>query len=92
MTDHGPYETEREAWEAVRHAYEPQGMSWGATGTRLLEEACTAANVTLGAYDRRIVRWIALYEPSTIAVLAGLITRAYEAGAATAGRTSTDGN
>jgi len=34
----------------------------------------------LGVYDRRIVAWLADWEPSTLTVIAGLITRAHEAG------------
>ena len=30
----------------------------------------------LGAYDRRILGWLARWEPTTCAVVAGLITRA----------------
>lgn len=44
---------------------------------RLLEEACTATGVRLGAYDHRILLWLAGWEPSTCAVIAGLITRAH---------------
>ncbi len=39
-------------------------------------EPCGAAGVELGAYDRRIVAWLAGWEPQTCAVVAGLITRA----------------
>jgi hypothetical protein len=37
--------------------------------------------VKLGAFDHRIVLWLAGWEPSTCAVIAGLIARAHEAGA-----------
>ena len=30
----------------------------------------------MGAYDRRILAWLAGFEPQTCAVVAGLITRA----------------
>ncbi|WP_322750960.1 MULTISPECIES: hypothetical protein [unclassified Frankia] len=37
--------------------------------------------VTLGAFDARIVAWLAhTWEATTVAVLAGLITRAHHAG------------
>jgi hypothetical protein len=39
--------------------------------------------VTLGAYDARILAWLANYEPETCAVISGLITRANDAGLAT---------
>jgi hypothetical protein len=38
--------------------------------------------VELGAYDHAIVQWLAGWEPSTVAVMAGLISRAHEAGKA----------
>jgi hypothetical protein len=85
-TSDGPYQTEAQAREqpAVRaiydaaHADRRRGvMAEG--GHRLLEEACTAASVELGAYDRRILAWLAGWEPQTCAVIAGLITRAARA-------------
>jgi hypothetical protein len=73
----GPYETEREAREAARHILDSPAAALSAQGNRqLLEESCTAAGVTLGACDHRILLWLAGWEPSTCAVVAGLITRA----------------
>jgi hypothetical protein len=46
----------------------------------MLLQACAAAGVTLGAFDRRILGWLAGWEPTTCAVIAGLITRAAAAG------------
>jgi hypothetical protein len=79
----GPYETERQAADAARHIYDsPPGTgAWGDGNRRLPEEACIAAGVQLGAYDHRILLWLAGYEPSTCAVIAGLITRAHTGGA-----------
>jgi hypothetical protein len=51
----------------------------------LLEGACQAAGVQLGAYDHRILIWLTAWEPATCAVIAGLITRAHAAGQDTAG-------
>ena len=50
------------------------------SGTQLrhLEEACAAAGVELGAYDRSILEWLAGWEASTVQVIIGLITRAAE--------------
>lgn len=42
----------------------------------LLERACKTANIQLGAYDRRILDWLAGYEDSVCAVAVGLISRA----------------
>jgi len=87
----GPYETEAQAREtpAVQAVYEafdaaPRQGGMDEPNHRLLCEALTAAGVELGAYDHRIVRWLAGWEPETCAVIAGLVSRAHAAGAATA--------
>jgi hypothetical protein len=74
----GPFETERQAADTARHIYDsPPGTgAWGDGNHRLMEDACTAASVELGAHDHRILLWLAGWEPSTCAVIAGLITRA----------------
>ena len=72
-----PVETEREAAYAARHIYDSPPAAWGDGNRRLLEDACRAAGVLLGAYDHRILLWLAGYEPSTCAVVAGLISRAH---------------
>jgi hypothetical protein len=82
-TTDGPYQTEAQArqrpevraiYDAVQADRRRGVMAEGSH--RLLEEACTAASVELGAYDRRILAWLAGWEPQTCAVIAGLITRA----------------
>ncbi|WP_239310091.1 hypothetical protein [Frankia sp. Cj3] len=46
-----------------------------------LLRAIAAADVTLGAFDARIVAWLARsWEATTVAVVAGVITRAHLAG------------
>jgi hypothetical protein len=79
----GPFETEQEARElpAVRAIYNAMHVStrpgvMATGGHKLLDEACTAAGVELGAYDHRILLWLAGFEPHSCAVIAGLITRA----------------
>ncbi len=74
----GPFETEREARDTARHIYDsPPGTgAWGTGNHRLLEDACLAAGVELGAYDHAILLWLAGFEPSNCAVIAGLIARA----------------
>ncbi len=76
----GPYETGREAAAAVRHITGSPPGSWADGSHRLLEDACRAAGAELGAFDHRILLWLAGFEPATVAVVAGLITRAHEAG------------
>ena len=88
----GPNETEQQVRElpAVRaiydamHATHRRGVI-GEMGYRLVDEACEAASVKVGAYDHRILTWLAGFEPETCAVVAGLITRAHQAGTAVTG-------
>ena len=72
----GPFPTEREARSAVQHIFASPPGAWEDGNRRLLEDACRAAGVQLGAYDYRILLWLAGWEPSTCAVIAGWITRA----------------
>jgi len=79
----GPLETERQARElpAVRAVWaawdrDPGVGKMTPHNLAMLEGACEAAGLELGAYDRRILAWLAGFEPQTCAVVAGLITRA----------------
>lgn len=92
MADHGPFETEDDArlTPAVRAVYEAARASnrrgaMGELNHRMLDEACTAAGVELGAYDHRILLWLAVFEPQMCAVFAKLIRRAWLAGRAAEG-------
>ena len=77
----GPYETEQQARADVAHIHEQarrtvrRGVLAEANHARLMD-ACQAAGVTLGAFDTKILTWLANYEPETCAVITGLITRA----------------
>ena len=89
---YGPFETEREAREhpAVRAVYEafdadPGVGKMAPHNHRLLCEALTAARVELGAYDHRVLLWLATWEPQVCVVIAGMITRAHQAGSMAAG-------
>lgn len=53
------------------------------TATAREAEDLTAA---LGAFDDRILSWLANWEPETCAVVAGLIARPYASGAASVAR------
>lgn len=77
---HAPLETEREARDTVAHITGSPPMSWRDGNHRHLEEACAAAGVELGAYDHRILLWLASWEPHVVAVVASLITRAHASG------------
>lgn len=73
----GPYQTERQAAAAARQIYAAApAVPLRAANRRLLEDACASAYVPLGDWDRRIVAWLAGWEPATCVVIAGLITRA----------------
>jgi hypothetical protein len=72
----GPFETERQAREATRQ-YPAGGAANGNPNLSILLDAVIAAGVPLGAYDRRILEWLAGWEPATCAVIAGLVTRAH---------------
>lgn len=82
--DHGPFESESQALAApavrtVYRAYEAGTTSLHDGAADLLLSACERAGVTLGAYDRRILLWLAGFEPQAAAAVAGIITRAAEA-------------
>ncbi|MGH3187024.1 MAG: hypothetical protein ACRDPY_27810 [Streptosporangiaceae bacterium] len=80
-SDNGPFESEDQAraTAAVRATYEAYraGITSLHDGSAdLLLSACEQAGVTLGAYDRRILIWLALLEPQAAAAVAGIIIRA----------------
>ena len=80
-----PYETQEQARADVVDIYERARRSIGRgvlakANLARLTEACQSAGVTLGAYDARILAWLANYEPETCAVIVGLINRANVAG------------
>jgi hypothetical protein len=80
---HGPFESEDQALaeSAVQAVYEAFRRSPGqgkmqAGGAAMIEDACKRAGITLGAYDLKIIRWLAGFEPQACAVIAGLVARA----------------
>jgi hypothetical protein len=84
----GPYETERDVSGSpqVRAVYaafdaDPGPGKMTPHSLRMLLDAIGAAGVQVGAYDVRILKWLANYEPETCAVIASLIIRARQAGA-----------
>ena len=78
----GPYETEREAHHAS--LWETRGRDSGTPmdAANMADLAAALSGVELGAYDKRIIAWLAGYEPATVAVVCGLIERARQAGGA----------
>ena len=78
----GPFSTWHDAYEACRDITGTPGTGYLTEGNRArLLTACEAAGVELGAYDRRILDWLSRWEPETVAVISGIITRAARGGA-----------
>ena len=79
----GAYQSEREAHAAALDLGGPPRPGWsilsGAQNRAMLTAACQAAGIELGEHDSRILGWLAGFEDSTCAVVAGWITRASEA-------------
>ena len=80
-TVHGPYATNAEAmvdarpvYDAYRATYERGLMD--RTNAERLAVALATARVELGAYDERIMVWLAGWEPEVVQVVIGWIERA----------------
>lgn len=79
----GPYDTEQQAaaepmprrWAGLRHAGRP-GCEIRDLKRQALLDACAAAGVQLGNYDRRVLDWLAGWEPTVVQAIAGIISRA----------------
>ncbi len=78
---HGPFDNERDASAASSWARDgrPSG-SMTTSNIKDLLDACGSAGVMVGSYDIEVIQWIGGFEPSTCAVIAGLIGRAHSAG------------
>jgi len=81
----GPFQSEHQAGAvpAVREAYAAGHQRRGEMtrhNHRMLCSALTRAGVDVGEFDHAIVVWLTQWEPQTVAVIAGLITRASKAG------------
>jgi hypothetical protein len=75
----GPYETERQALADCTGIYDAMRSKCGQMqplNLAVLEEACTAAGVELGEFDRSVLGWIATFEPHTCQAVAEIIRRA----------------
>jgi hypothetical protein len=88
-TNSSPYESERQARADVAGVYAQCDRSnrrgvMGEANFAYLRDGCERAGVSIGAFDARILAWLAGWEPETCAVLVGLITRAHAAGLASA--------
>jgi hypothetical protein len=86
-TVHGPYDTNAEAMADARPVYDAYRATYerglmDRTNAGRLGEALAAAQVELGAYDERIVAWLAGWEPEVVQVVIGWIERAHRQGRA----------
>lgn len=92
MSAFGPYETEQDTDDTAlchdsRHLHDTGRVKTGDLDhlhrdmvLRHLIGECDAAGIKLGAYDRRILTWLANFEPATVQVVMGLIGRAHVGG------------
>jgi hypothetical protein len=87
----GPYQTERQAAGAAGATQAAAGVSVTAGNYQMLTQACAAARIQLGHWDRRVLAWLAGWEPATCAVIAGLICRAAAAPPRAASKEVPDG-
>jgi len=87
----GPYQTGRQAAGAAGAMHAAAGGSVTAGNYQMLIRACAAARVQLGDWDRRVLAWLAGWEPATCAVIAGLICRAAAAPPRAASKEVPDG-
>jgi hypothetical protein len=81
----GPFESEAEARDsdevrAVHAAFdaEPGAGRMAPHNLRMLTDACGASGVEVGAYDMRVLEYLAGEPPAICAVIAGLVRRAGE--------------
>jgi hypothetical protein len=77
----GPFEAEREASAASLWAQQGREQGMTQAAANLAGLAAALSGVELGSYDKRIIEWLAGWEPSTVAVICGLISRARALGA-----------
>ena len=86
---YGPFSTEAEARQLpeVQGVYRKFGADPGQGRMaphvmNMLTAACAAADVELGAFDKRVLQWLSGWEPETAAVVAALVIRSHAAGVA----------
>ena len=75
----GPYESWRDADRSSLHAGDGRTSGMTISSANLAQLTAAVSGIELGAYDRRIIDWLADYEPATVAVICGLISRARDA-------------
>lgn len=73
----GPLCSDADAWRA---ASEIRGATGSEQRLAYITDTLTGLGVELGEFDRRIVRWLAKWEPETDAVILSWCARAFETG------------
>jgi len=78
MNNSGPFRTDRDALSAslYHQSGRPQNTGETITAVNLADLTAALSGIELGTYDKRIIEWLAGWEPSTVAVACGLIRRA----------------
>ena len=81
----GPFHTERQALAAVRDISAAFDADPGPGKMRpliygMLTQACEQAGVELGEFDRGVLAGLGNHEAQRMVSVAGIITRAYQAG------------
>lgn len=82
MNSSGPFHTDRAALNASLYHQRERAQNTGGTVTaaNLADLTEALSGIELGTYDTRIIEWLAGWEPSTVAVVCGLIRRARATG------------
>lgn len=82
MNNSGPFHTDRDALNASLYHQRggPPNTDQTITAVNLADLTAALYGIELGAYDQRIIEWLAGWEPSTVAVLCGLLRRARATG------------
>jgi hypothetical protein len=82
MNNSGPFHTARDALNASLYHQRgrPQNTGETVTAVNLADVTAALSGIELGAYDKCIIEWLARWEPSTVAVVCGLIRRARASG------------
>jgi hypothetical protein len=79
---HGPYDTDSDAMRDAAHVHQAYRVDYergmmGQINEGLLLGALREAGVQLGEFDRRIVGWLADWEPYVVQVIVGWVERAH---------------
>jgi hypothetical protein len=82
MNNSGPFHTDRDALNASLYHQRgrPQNTDETITTVNLADLTAALSGIELSTYDKRIIEWLAGWEPSMVAVVCGLIRRARASG------------